>query len=101
MTRVQALPGVESAAYARITPFSLRTYSPAPIAVDGYQAPPDQQPTAEFDEISPGYFATLGIPLVAGREFTRADDETAPLFAIVNEPMLDKSCRAEDPVPSA
>jgi len=98
MTRVQALPGVESAAYARITPFSLRTYSSAPIAVDGYQAPPDQQPTVDFDEVSPGYFATLGIPLVAGREFTRADDETAPWVAIVNEPMVEKYWRGEDPV---
>ena len=40
MDRVQALSGVESAAYARITPFSYRTYSSDPIAVDGYEALP-------------------------------------------------------------
>src|SRR5439155_2885049 len=39
--RLQALGGVESAAVSRMTPFSYRTYSSAPIAVDGYEAPPD------------------------------------------------------------
>jgi macrolide transport system ATP-binding/permease protein len=100
MERVQALPGVESAAYARITPFSYRSYSSAPIAVDGYQAPPDEQPTADYDEVSPGYFATVGIPLVSGREFTRADDETAPFVAVVNEPMAAQFWRGTDPVGS-
>ena len=98
MNRVRALPGVESAAYARITPFSFRTYSSAPIAVDGYQAPPDQQPTAEYDEVGPGYFATLGIHLVSGREFTRSDDERSPPVAIVNQAMVERYWRGEDPV---
>jgi macrolide transport system ATP-binding/permease protein len=98
MERVQALPGVVSAAYARITPFSYRSYSSSPIAVDGYQAPPDQRPTAEYDEVGPGYFATMGIPLVSGRDFTRADDETQPLVAIVNEVMVTQYWRGEDPV---
>jgi macrolide transport system ATP-binding/permease protein len=98
MERVQAIPGVESAAYSRITPFSYRGYSTAQIAVDGYQAPPDQQPTSDFDEISPGYFATMGIPLVNGREFARTDDETAPLVAIVNQPMVKEYWHGENPV---
>jgi macrolide transport system ATP-binding/permease protein len=98
MDRVQSLSGVESAAYARITPFSYRTYSSAPIAVDGYEAPPDQQPTVEYNEVSPTYFQTLGIPFVSGREFTRADDETAPLVAVVNETMVAQYWRGENPV---
>jgi macrolide transport system ATP-binding/permease protein len=98
MDRVQALSGVESAAYARITPFSYRTYSSAPIAVDGYEAPPDQQPTVEYNEVSPAYFQTLGIPFVSGREFTRADDENAPLVAVVNETMVAKYWRGVNPV---
>jgi putative ABC transport system permease protein len=98
MERVQVLPGVVSAAYARITPFSYRSYSSSPITVDAYQAPPDQQPAAEYDEVGPGYFATMGIPLVSGREFTRADGETAPPVAIVNEVMVKQYWRGEDPV---
>jgi predicted permease len=96
--RVQALAGVESAAFSRMTPFSYRTYSSAPIAVEGYDVPPDQQPTAEYNEVGPGYLATMGIPLVSGREFTRGDDETAPPVAVVDETMAAQYWRREDPV---
>jgi macrolide transport system ATP-binding/permease protein len=96
--RVQALGGVESAALSRMTPFSYRTYSTAPIAVDGYDVPPDQQLTADYNEVGPGFFATVGIPLLSGREFTRADDEAAPLVAVVDETMAARYWRGQDPV---
>jgi macrolide transport system ATP-binding/permease protein len=98
--RIHTIPGVESAAYSRIAPFSYRTYSSAPIAVDGYQPPRDEQPTANYDEVSPGYLATMGIPLLSGREFTRADDENAPPVAVVNETMAAQFWRGANPVGS-
>jgi predicted permease len=96
--RLQAVGGIESAAFSRMTPFSYSTFSSAPIAVDGYDAPVDQQPTAEYNEIGPAYLATLGIPLVAGREFTRADDETSQPVAIVDETMAKQFWRDGDPM---
>ena len=81
------MPGVESAAYARVTPLGYGSFSSTPIAVDGYQPPLEEQPTIEYNQVGPAYFATLGIPLVSGRDFTRADDENAPLVAIVNRTM--------------
>jgi predicted permease len=96
--RLQAIGGVQSAAFSRMTPFSYRSYSSASLAVDGYEAPPDQQPTAEYNEIGPGFLATVGIPLVSGREFTRADDETAPLRAIVDETMAAQFWPGIEPV---
>jgi putative ABC transport system permease protein len=96
--RVRALPGVEAAAYARIVPLSYQSYSSTPIAVDGYEPQPNEQPTAEFNEVSPGYFSTLGIPLVSGREFTRADDENAPRVAIVNQTIVARYWRGQNPV---
>jgi predicted permease len=96
--RLQALGGVESAAFVRIAPFSYRSYSSAPIAVHGYEAAPDEQPTVDYNEIGPAYLATMGIPLVSGREFTRADNETAPLVAVVNEAMAAQYWRGQDPV---
>ena len=96
--RLQGLGGVQSAAFARMAPFSYRSYSSAPIAVDGYQTAPDEQPTVDYNEVGPGYFATMGIPLVSGREFTRADNETAPLVAVVNEAMAAQYWRGQDPV---
>src|SRR5208282_3966346 len=49
--RVKALPGVESAAFARATPLGYGSYSSSPIAVDGYQAPPEEQPLVEYNEV--------------------------------------------------
>ena len=96
--RVQTLGGVESAALSRMTPFTYRSYSSAPIAVDGYDAPPDQQPTADYNEVGPGFLATMGIPLVSGREFTRADNETARPVAVVDDAMAAQFWRGADPV---
>lgn len=96
--RVTTLPGVESAALARVRPFSYQTYSSDLIAVDGYQHGADEQPSAEYNEVSPGYFRTMGIPLLFGREFTDADNETSDRVAIVNEKMVAKYWRGEDPV---
>jgi macrolide transport system ATP-binding/permease protein len=98
--RVRALPGVESAAFARVTPLGYRSYSSTPIAVDGYQPPPEEQPTVEYNQVSPDYFATLGIPLRSGREFTRADDENAPPVAIVNQTMAARYWAGQDPNPN-
>src|SRR5467141_3973374 len=77
LERVQALPGVESAALARSTPLSYGSFSSSAIAVDSYQPPPDEQPTVQYNQVGPAYFSTMGIPLLSGREFTRADNETA------------------------
>jgi predicted permease len=66
--------------------------------VDGYQPPPEEQPTVEYNEVGPGYFATIGIPLLSGREFTRADDEKAARVAIVNETMAARYWRGRNPI---
>ena len=96
--RLRGLAGVESATFARVSPFTNRTYSSAPIAVEGYETPPDQELTAEYNEVGPGYLATMGIPLVSGREFTLADNETAPAAAVINEFMATLYWRGKDPV---
>jgi macrolide transport system ATP-binding/permease protein len=96
--RLRALPGLQSAAFARVTPLGFGTYSSTPIAVDGYQPPPEEQPAVDYNQVSPDYFATLGIPLRSGREFTRDDDENAPLVAIVNQTMAARYWRDHDPV---
>jgi len=98
LNRVKALPGVESAAFARMTPLSYGSFSSSPIAVDGYQPPPEEQPTVQYNEVGPEYFTTMGIPLMSGREFTRADDEKAALVAIVNETMASRYWRGRNPI---
>src|SRR5881397_3406165 len=98
LDRVRALPGVESAALTRVMPFSYNPPSFAPIEIDGYQPAPDEQPNADYVQVSEDYFSTLGIPLVAGREFTRNDDENSPRVAIINETMATKYWPGKDPI---
>ncbi len=98
LDRMQAIEGLESVAYARVPPFSFVEYSTTPVVVDGYKPPPDQQPTVEYNEVSPGYFSIMGIPLASGREFTRADNASASLVAIVNETMVAKYWGGADPI---
>jgi len=96
--RLETMSGVQSAAFVRVAPFSYRGYSSAPIAVDGYEAPPDEPPIVDYDEVGPAYFATIGIPLITGREFTRSDDENSALVAVVNETMAARYWGAADPI---
>ena len=98
LDRVRALPGVESAALTRLTPFSYNPPSSASIEIDGYQAAPDEQPNADYVQVSEDYFSTLEIALVAGREFTRNDDENSPPVAIINETMAAKYWPGKDPI---
>jgi macrolide transport system ATP-binding/permease protein len=96
--RVQNLPGIQAAALARVSPFAYRAFSYSPIVIDDYQPAPGEQPSIAYDEITPGFFATLGIPLLSGRDFTSADDETGASVAIVNDTMVNKYWRGADPV---
>ncbi|HXT27386.1 MAG TPA: ABC transporter permease [Candidatus Eisenbacteria bacterium] len=98
LDRVKALPGVDSAVFARVTPLGYGSFSSTPIAVDGYLSPPEEQPTVQYNEVGPDYFRTMGIPLVSGREFTRADDERAALVAVVNETMAAKYWSGRNPI---
>jgi predicted permease len=57
------------------------------IRVSGDKARSDEEQYARFDQVSPGYFQTLSIPLLAGREFTEQDGPGAPLVAVINQTM--------------
>jgi predicted permease len=57
-----------------------------------------QRPLAQWNGAAPGYFRTVGIPLVRGRDFTWADDEKAPRVAIVNEALAHRFWPGENPL---
>jgi len=97
--RLGAVPGIDSVAFARVTPLGYSSdFSSTPVAVDGYRPSPSDQPVLEYNQVSPNYFATLGIPLFSGREFARTDDENAPLVAIVNRTMVARYWSGQDPI---
>jgi predicted permease len=98
LDRVREIPGVESATLARLMPFSYGVFSEARLEFDAYQPAPDEITSLSYVEIAEDYFKTLGIPIVAGREFQRADDENALPVTIVNETMAAKYWPEKDPI---
>jgi predicted permease len=91
LARVRALPGVQAAALVSPRlPFDIN-FSQMSIRVDGHSyADSTAGDVVANVEVSPGYFDTLEIPLVAGRLFTDADRAGSPLVAIVNDTMARK-----------
>jgi macrolide transport system ATP-binding/permease protein len=83
--RVTALPGVESASLAQLTPLSddlLRRRTD----IEGYQLPPGEKSVSLFyNVVAPRYFETLRTPLLGGRDFTPQDRAGAPQVVIINE----------------
>jgi predicted permease len=98
LERAQAMPGVESAVWEKSRPFSYVGYLSAPIVVAGYEPRSDEQPRVEYNPVGPGYFATMGIPILFGREFTHSDNETTYPAVIVNQLMVQKYWHGVDPV---
>ena len=92
-----ALPGVTSVTMATVPLLSGNNWGNE-VAVEGFTAGPDTDTNSRFNEIGPGYFSTLGVPLLAGREFTRADAASAPKVAIVNETFAKKFNMGRDVV---
>jgi predicted permease len=83
--RLQALPGVESAAVTSYVPLSLN-FNSRSIYVEGKPAERGENaPLAMNGSAGPGYFKTMVTPIVQGREFTEQDVEKSELVAVVNE----------------
>jgi predicted permease len=68
------------------------------VNVQGFESGPDVDSHSNYNEIGPDYFRTVGIRVLAGREFTRADTEGAPKVAIVNEAFAKKFNLGSDAV---
>ncbi len=84
---VKSLPGVRSEGVSQ-TPLLTGDNNLDSIEVPGRERK-DGEPTPNANLVNPGFFSTMGIPLLAGREFTQADGESAPRVAIVNDTFAD------------
>jgi predicted permease len=84
LNRLRALPGVRSASASNMTPVGPFTWNEL-LRVDGFKPKTEDDALAWANAVSDGYFGTLGIPLLAGRDFDARDSRTAPRVVIVNE----------------
>jgi predicted permease len=92
LRRVSAIPGVQSAALAENGPLGSRTDR------DFVESIRHERLRADFDEVSPGFFDAVGIPMVAGRDFNTRDAIGAGLVAIVNQSLARALYKSESPI---
>lgn len=84
LDRLRTMPSVRSASAAQILPVAGGLWDRR-VQVEGYRFRPAESESVGFNAIGSDYFATLGTPLLSGREFDARDTETSPKVAIVNE----------------
>jgi predicted permease len=82
--RLRVLPGVRGATYSGNGLFT-GTESGTEIEVEGFKPQNDRDRSALFDQVGPGYFSTIGVPLLLGREIGDQDTPAAPKICVVNE----------------
>jgi putative ABC transport system permease protein len=99
LEKLQQLPGVEHAGFTRDVPLSGTNPSLNFEIENRPRVPTAQQPRARFRAPSAGYFQAIGLPLIKGRYFSDADNESAPPVAIVSETLAKNSFpNGEDPL---
>ena len=97
LERVERMPGVVEVGVSHLAPpgsVETRTFQIIGRPVDAS----GQQPSAGVDEVSAGYFRSLGIPIVKGRYLTDRDDEVSPWVVNINEALARKYFPNEDPI---
>jgi putative ABC transport system permease protein len=98
LERLRALPGVEAASAIDSAPLS-GGGNFLSFVIEGRPAPPPEQVIdAETYAITPGYFSTLGIPIVRGEDFSTRHGATAPGVTIINEALVQRYFPNEDPI---
>ena len=84
-----ALPGVTGVSSARV-PILAGSRSRTSLVVEGYEAAPDEEMVTDFNWVGPDFFRILDVPVLAGREFTEADDADAPPVVVVNQSFAER-----------
>ena len=94
---IESVPGVTSASASMLLPPFVSIVAPYQTA-DGPQRPIAERPFAAWTGITPSYFATMGMPMQAGRAFTAADDERAPLVTVISEGLARRAWPTESAI---
>jgi putative ABC transport system permease protein len=96
--RVDALPEVNKTAFGMVTPWRNGGFG-LQFSADGHVSVPGQDPQAELRVISPGFFAALGVPIIAGRDFTELDGQNKDdRVVIVSESLAQRMFPNQDPI---
>jgi putative ABC transport system permease protein len=97
--RIEQLPGVERAAVGTIVPWrDAGGFGPGfQFTAEGYaKADGEEDPRARFRTVSPGFFSALGVPLIAGRDFSDADRRDAEPVVIISQSLAQRMFPTQD-----
>jgi putative ABC transport system permease protein len=84
--KIGELPGVERVSAGTAVPWRDTGFFAAQFTVEGYsKANGEEDPRARFRTVSPGFFASLGVPIIAGRDFTEADRRNSEKVVIISQ----------------
>ena len=97
LDRLRATPGVTSAAMVAPPPLGDDDISIS-FSIPDRPSAPSERPSSNMAFVTPGYFETLGTPILAGRDFTANDDSEHPSVVIINQAFADKYFPGENPV---
>lgn len=96
--KIRSLPGVQAVGVVEHVPFG-DTGATRMFWIDGRPEPlPAEVPSARYTSISPGYLATMGIPLLAGRDIASADDENSSRVVVINDVFAQRHWPNESPL---
>jgi len=98
LARVRVLPGVEAASTAAKVPLSFGGAGSFLVKIDGYTPAANEQIDVWYNRVGSDYLKTMGIPLLAGREFTDRDTPGMPAVAIANETLARRYFAGRDPI---
>ena len=98
--RVDALPGVIQTAYGMSVPWrDARSDGPGlQFSADGHVHSPENDPRAHFRTISPGFFAALGVPILAGRDFNDLDSQSNEPVVVISESLAKRMFPGQDAI---
>jgi putative ABC transport system permease protein len=97
--RISQVPGVERVAIGTAVPWRDTGFFSAQFTVEGYaKADGEEDPRARFRTVSPGFFASLGVPIIAGRDFSDADRRDAEKVVIVSQSVARRMFPNQDAV---
>lgn len=97
LQRLSAIPGVRSAASSLVTPMNNEIWNEDTYP-QGYRSKSPDDTLVFFNRVSPGYFETIGTPLLMGRDFTARDGPAAPKVMIIGESTAHKFFGSASPL---
>jgi putative ABC transport system permease protein len=98
LDRIREIPGVESAGASFYLPLAGSSLSCSFIPDSSHFTPGESSPEADWRAVSPGFFESLNIPLIQGRDFTKFDRPGTPLAVVIDRSLADQYWPNEDPL---